>query len=263
MMRIRQIVFAAQDLPASRALLASLFALDKPYRDPGVAKFGVDNAVFSFGDQFIEVISPVEPGTACGRHLARLGDSGYMLILQTDDLARERQRLSALGVRSVWQADLDDIAATHLHPKDVGGAIISIDQPRPASAWRWGGPNWQIQPGPAGRQRVRGIHLRAHQPQAMAERWAQVLGLAPPVAAGDGWRLTLDAGFADFGATAAASQPEGVTGFSLAVADPSAVLDRARASGVPVVGSVVRSVVGPVVASVLRLLGADMTIAPL
>ena len=80
-------------------------------------------------------------------------------------------------------------------------------------------------------------------------------GLAPPDAAGDGWRLTLDAGFADFGATAAASQSEGVTGFSLAVADPGAVLDRARASRVPVVGSVV--------GSVLRLLGADVAIAPL
>ena len=63
--------------------------------------------------------------------------------------------------------------------------------------------------------------------------------------------LPIYAGFADFGATAAASQPEGVTGFSLAVADPGAVLDRARACGLPVVGAVV------------RLLGADVTIAPL
>ena len=257
-MRIRQIVFAAADLQRSSDLIASVFGLSPPYADPGVAEFGLANAVFSFGDQFIEVISPIRPdpdATACGRHLRRHGDSGYMLILQTADLDADRARFAALGVRSVWQSDHSDIRATHLHPKDIGGAIVSVDQPQPHESWRWGGPDWRVLPGPAGRQRVRGIHLRAHQPQAMAERWAQVLGLAPPDAAGDGWRLTLDAGFADFGVTAAASQPEGVTGFSLAVADPGAVLDRARASGVPVVG--------PVVGPVLRLLGADVTIAPL
>ena len=52
-MRIRQIVFAAHNLPQSREALAALFALPLPFRDPGVAEFGIDNAVFTFGDQFI------------------------------------------------------------------------------------------------------------------------------------------------------------------------------------------------------------------
>ena len=53
-MRIRQIVFAAQHLHASREALAVLFDLPPPFRDPGVAEFGIDNAVFTFGDQFID-----------------------------------------------------------------------------------------------------------------------------------------------------------------------------------------------------------------
>ena len=114
-MRIRQIVFAAQDLAQSREQLAALFGLAEPFRDPGVAEFGIDNAVFSLGDQFIEVISPTQPGTACGRHIERHGDSAYMLILQTDDFAREERRLDALGVRRVWRsAAFDNISATHL-----------------------------------------------------------------------------------------------------------------------------------------------------
>jgi hypothetical protein len=251
-MRIRQIVFAAHGLHPSQDLLAGLLQLTQPFRDPGVAEFGIDNAVFCFGDQFIEVISPTLPDTACSRHLARQGDSGYMLILQTDDLARERARFAQLGVRTVWSAEFDDISAVHLHPKDVGAAIVSVDQPRPAASWRWGGPQWQVQQmqptrqmaqaqrGRSGSQRVRGITLRAHQPQAMARRWAEVLGSPAPTDQGGGWRVALDDGFADFQPTRTDSTAEGVAGFTLAVADPQAVLARALTLGLPVVDGRVR-----------------------
>lgn len=264
-MRIRQIVFAAQHLAASRDLLAGVLQLPAPFRDPGVAEFGLDNAVFTFGDQFIEVISPTRPDTACGRHLARLGDGGYMLILQTDDLARERARFDALGVRRVWQADLADISAMHLHPKDIGGAIVSIDEPRPAASWRWGGPDWRVQAGDAGRQRVLGLTLHAREPEALARRWAQVLGLAAPQPLGGdqpneqaegqagrqgrAWRLALSEGFADF--QPAPGGQDAVAGFTLAVADPAAVCARARAAGLAVDGTR------------LQLLGASCSLVPL
>lgn len=231
-MRIRQIVFAAPELAPARALLAGLLQLAPPYRDPGVAEFGLDNAVFALGDQFVEIVSPIQPDTACGRHLARLGSSGYMLIFQTDDLARERARWDAMGVRRIWNRDLDDIRASHLHPKDVGAAIVSVDEPRPAASWRWGGPDWHVAAGAAGRQRVRAITLRAQGPQAMARRWAEVLALPAPVPQGQGWRLTLDDGHVDVVADADA-RGDGVAGFTLAVADPDAVRRRAMAAGLP------------------------------
>ena len=230
-MRIRQIVFAAQDLVASRTALANLLPLGAPFRDPGVGEFGIDNAVFSFGDQFIEVISPSRAGTACGRHLARQGDSGYMLLLQTDDFAREQARWGTLGVRTIWSTRYDDISAAHLHPKDVGGAIVSVDEPRPAASWRWGGPDWHVLPGAPGQQRVRGVTLRAAAPQRMAQRWAQVFDLAPPSASSAGWRVLLEDGFADF-VTEAQGQ-DGVAGFTLAVADPAAMLGAAQRAGLP------------------------------
>ncbi|MEN9627332.1 MAG: hypothetical protein RJA10_559 [Pseudomonadota bacterium] len=230
-MRIRQIVFAAHDLPAARSVLAALLPLGVPFRDPGVAEFGIDNAVFAFGDQFIEVISPTQPDTACGRHLARQGDSGYMLLLQTDDFAREKAHWDRLGLRTIWHTALPDITAAHLHPKDVGGAIVSVDEPRPAASWRWGGPDWLAQqPGERSRQRVRGITMRAADPQAMAQRWAQVFRRPAPHTSADGWRLALDdGGTVDF--IAGASGPDGIAGFTLAVPDPQAVVAAARAAG--------------------------------
>jgi Glyoxalase-like domain len=240
-MRIRQIVFAARDLARSSEQIARLLGLAAPFRDPGVAEFGIDNAVFAFGDQFIEVISPVQPGTACRRHIERHGDSPYMLILQTDDFARDERRLDALGVRRVWRNAFDNISAMHLHPKDIGGAIVSIDEARPAASWRWGGPAWQTGVAPMSdaeaRQRVRGLSLCGPDPQALAMCWAQVLGLGPAIASPDGWCLALQDGQAVFGVAPASGNGSRITSFSLAVTSVPAVLARAHALGLPVQGN--------------------------
>jgi hypothetical protein len=231
-MRLRQIAYAASDLRRASAELAQLLGLDPPYRDPGVAKFGLDNAVYVFGDQFIEIVSPVQPGTTGGRHIERRGDSGYMLLLQTDDLARERQRFKTLGLREIFDAQHDDIRAVHLHPKDVGGAIVSVDEPRPAASWRWGGPDGRPQPGRRGDQRIVGVTVEAVDPQAMAARWASVFGVAEPSAQGGGWRLQLHGATLDF--VRGAARGDGIAGFALALADRPAVLDAARSLGLPV-----------------------------
>lgn len=236
-MRIRQIVFAASDLARAAETLAAVFGLDAPYRDPAVAEFGLDNAVFVFGDQFIEVVSPVRANTAAGRLLDRRGDSGYMLILQTDDFARARARLVEHGVRTVFEAEYPDIRAVHLHPKDIGGAIVSVDQPQPASAWRWAGPQWRLQAGRRGEQRIVGVTIAANDPPAMAARWARVLGLEAPVKEGTAWPLALREGRLEF--VAAGARGEGIDGYTLAVADRRAVLQQARAQGAVVDGDAV------------------------
>ena len=135
-------------------------------------------------------------------------------------------------MRRVWAKDLPDIRATHLHPKDIGGAIVSIDQPLPAASWRWGGPDWAVQAGRAGQQRVVGVTVGADDPPAMARRWAAVLGLGAPISQGATQRLVLDGGWVDF--EAADARGEGIAGYTLAVADRDAVLTRARELGVTV-----------------------------
>jgi len=233
-MRLRQIAFAARDLAATRRQLQQLFTLDDPYRDPGVGKFGLDNAVFVFGDQFIEIVSPVADGTTGGRHLQRRGDSGYMLLLQTDDLARERERFRTLGVREVWSAQHDDVAAVHLHPKDLGGAIVSVDHPLPAAAWRWGGPQWRMQQGARAAQRIVGVTLEADDPRAMAGRWAQVFGLDAPQHRDGAFVLALRDG--ELGFVQSGGRGEGIAAFRLRVAEPAQVLARARELALPADG---------------------------
>src|SRR5580658_9809255 len=169
-LRIRQVVVAANDLAKTVAQLQAALGIRVCYRDPEVEKFGLENALMPIGDQFLEVVSPIRANTAVGRHIERHGDSGYMLILQTDDLARAEARLERLSVRVVWRAAHPDIRAAHLHPKDIGGALVSLDEATPPNSWRWAGPNWQQHVTPEERQQVCAVTLSARDPDAMSHR---------------------------------------------------------------------------------------------
>ena len=114
-LRIRQIVVAVHDLATTVAHFEQVLGIRVCYRDPLVETFGLENALMPIGDQFLEVVSPIRADTAAGRHLDRHGDSGYMLILQTDDLARAEARLERERVRIVWRAAYPDIRSVHLH----------------------------------------------------------------------------------------------------------------------------------------------------
>ncbi|HEV7733911.1 MAG TPA: VOC family protein [Candidatus Binatia bacterium] len=225
-MRLRQVVIAARDLESTVADLTAVFAIDVAYRDPGVGAFGLANAVLPIGDTFLEVVSPIDPTAPAERFLQRRGgDGGYMVMVQSPHLADDLARIRALGVRVVWQIDLDDISGAHLHPADVGAAILSIDEPRPAPSWRWAGPEWE--------QRIRrervcevtGVDLEAPDPAALAARWSVVLD-APE---DDAHRIALDRGTIRVhqGATTA------VRGYELAVTDAAAIVATARGRGLP------------------------------
>jgi hypothetical protein len=80
----------------------------------------------------------------------------------------------------VWSVHLTDMAGTHLHPKDVPGAIVSLDWADPTESWRWAGPSW-IGGAPAHAPGgVVGVTTEVKDPAAAALRWSAVLGLSPP-----------------------------------------------------------------------------------
>ena len=117
--RLRQAVLVASELEPVAALLQEGLGLADPFRDPGVAEFGLANVVFAIGDCFLEVVSPTRPGTAAGRQLERAGgDGGYMALFDLEDLEGARRRAELGGVRTVWRIDLPDISGTHMHPGD-------------------------------------------------------------------------------------------------------------------------------------------------
>jgi hypothetical protein len=174
---LRQVALVAHDCAAVAEELRSAFGWPPPFHDPGVSQFGLTNAVLAAGDTFVEVVAPARTDTAAGRYLERRGgDGGYMAIFQVPDIAFARRRIAALGVRVIWMADLPDIAATHLHPRDVAGAIVSVDWAAPPEAWRWAGPAWTGRAPDHAPGGVTGLTIEVADPAAAARRWAAVLG---------------------------------------------------------------------------------------
>lgn len=230
-MRLRQLALVARDLDRVSEEILSVLAPGAPFADPGVATFGLRNAVFPVGDTFLEVVSPEAPDTTAGRFLDRRGgDAGYMVIVQTESRAADLARLAALGVRVVWEIEFPDISTLHLHPRDVGGAILSLDVAEPSESWRWAGPDWRARSRTEAVVAIEAVDLQSHDPVGLAERWSAVLGrpLAPD---DDGIRrIALDAGEIRF-VPAADDAAEGIAAIALRAVDRAGILARARDRG--------------------------------
>lgn len=217
--RLRQIVMVATDLEAAESAIVDALDVEVCHRDPGVAAFGLRNALFPIGDKLLEVVSPTETGTTAGRFLDRRGhDAGYMVMFEVDDLDDVRGRIAAAGARIVYEAADEGIIGLHLHPADVGGAILSIDATDTWGEWPWAGPGWREHVRTDRVTDVLGVVVDADDPDAMAARWSAVLGRRA-----DGRRIELDEGEIEF--VPARDGSEGVTGFRLAAADGAAPID--------------------------------------
>jgi hypothetical protein len=227
-MRLRQIALVGSDLEVARADITAVLGLGAAYADPGVGKYGLHNGVWPIGDTFLEVVSPTQAGTTAGRLIdKRGGDGGYMAIFQCQDLAAARARIIAQGVRIADQFDGDGVAFTHLHPRDLGGAIVSVDAMVPTERWQWGGPDWQANVRTEVACEIVGAELQGDEPAAMATRWAGALGLEAKAVAG-GWRIETEGGELRF-VTATDGRGEGLGAFDVSVRNPADVLARAKA----------------------------------
>ena len=231
--RLRQIALVATELEPVVSDFHHVLGLDVAYRDPGVATFGLHNAVMPAGEQFIEVVSPTGEGTAGGRYLDRRGgDGGYMVIMQCSDHAPVKARVEAAGVRKVVEHDGEHYQIMQLHPRDTGGSFMEIDVQAGGESmdgpWEPAGPQWQV----ARTDVVQAIvtaDIQADDPQRLGQRWSEILGI----------QLDLIAGVPTIGLDNAAlsfvpvtdGRGEGLRGIGVRVSDAAAVVEAATARG--------------------------------
>lgn len=227
-LRLRQIAVAVTDLGAARADSEAIFGVGHAHEDPGVGRYGLRNAVYRLGDTFLELLTPVADGTTVGRLLAKQNsDCGYMVILQTDQIDEARERIAEASVRVVHQLDRSSGGFTHLHPRDVGGTLLSIDYMDQWDRWEWGGPGWGTQP--VTDSSIVAAEMHGPEPEMMAKRWSAVLG-RPCAHHQDGWRIGLDEGELRF-VGESAGRGEGLRAVDLSSPRPEAIRDRAAQCG--------------------------------
>jgi len=237
-MRLRQVCLVAQRLEPAVADLTAVLGLEVAYRDPLVIYFGLENAVMPINGDFLEVVAPVQENTAAGRHLERRGgNGGYMVLLQCEDALKERERITGLGIRSVFILDNPEYRCTHFHPRDTGGVLLSVDSVAPGAdytepmcMWEPGGPEWK--------QAVRsdvvnglvGAELQSEDPAGLASLWARILGLPLTEGYAGKPQIRLEHGVLRF-VPAADGRGPGVGAMDLKVADRVRLLAAARARG--------------------------------
>jgi Glyoxalase-like domain len=248
-LRLRQIALAAAELSPAVDALTSVLGIEVCFNDPAVRTFGLENALMPVGNQFIEVVAPIEEGTAAGRYLDRRGgDGGYMVITQCDDHDPRRARIEALGVRQAFSFETPgEFRNVQLHPKDTGGSFFEIDEQQGPGAHDADGP-WE----PAGRdwkrhQRldtVDGIvaaELQADDPDALAGRWGEIAEI--PVTRDRHGHPILGLQNAELRFVPCIDgRPEGLGGLDLHAVDGARVLAAADARGVPRTGDTIELV---------------------
>lgn len=239
-LRLRQIALVARVLDPVERQLTSVLATEVCFRDPGVGKYGLHNALWALGGTFLEVVAPVRDSTAAGRYLDRRGgDGGYMFIVDCDDLDARRAQLTALGARIVEDVRAGDAAlwseAVHVHPRDTGGCLLSIDRHAGGAdamgGYLWAGPDWQAK---ARRDAViAGAVLACEDPAATARRWADLLGRSVAASPDGSHELRLDNAIARF-VPIADDRGEGLARVLLSCADPASMIAAAAAIGATV-----------------------------
>ena len=181
-MRIRQLVIAASERDQLASHICEVFDLNVAFHDPGIIYFGLENVLIPIGDTFLEIVTPVKENTTAGRFInRRKGDGGYMVIVDAEDLDQEKKRVESSGIEIVYESQRteEDVTARtiHLHPKQVGGAIISIDKMKPESAWLWAGLDWKEHVNTSNSNILNGVQLQSENPKEMMSKWEHALGV--------------------------------------------------------------------------------------
>jgi hypothetical protein len=194
--QLRQVGFAALDHEAAVQTATGLLELGPGFGDPLLDAVGLADFTAPVGpDTYIEVLAPATPDHSVARWLRRVGGaSGWVLSTQVPSLDGVRERAAAHGVRIAVETQAMGRTIIQLHPLDVG-VLLELDEFLPREAWFWDDL-------PAARAARAARTSKADDilavdvavdaaaspgaPAAMAQTWAAIIGIDPPVATANG-----------------------------------------------------------------------------
>lgn len=184
-LQLRQICLVARELEPMIDDLTTILGIEVCHVDPGVGQFGLENALMPMGHNFLEVVAPIKEDTAAGRYLDRRGgDGGYMVITQADTRKTQqaaRQRALERNVRVAHESTRGEWTLCQLHPGDLEAAFLEIDtdQYNDFDGY-WmpvGGLGWESKVHREVTIDITGVELQSSNPQALANKWAAIVGV--------------------------------------------------------------------------------------
>src|SRR4051795_12677165 len=236
-MRLRQICLVAAHLDPVIPDIAEIMGLNVCYRDGNVAKYGLENALLPVDTILLEVVAPIQHGTAAGRFLDKTGGrGGYMAIFCCDDPDARGRAANAAGVRTANVIDHAPYHGVQLHPRDCRAAFIEFNHtdgsddvlgPYPPA-----GPEWQKSIRKDVTQALLGVEMQSPDPQGLAEHWGKIIGVAASKDASGNPELKLPNCSFSF----VKGPADLMTGLTFRVNDVAKVREAAKAKGCKVAG---------------------------
>jgi hypothetical protein len=236
-LRLRQICLVAPQLEPVIGDIAAIMGLNVCYRDGNVAKYGLENALLPVDTILLEVVAPFQPGTAAGRFLDKSGGrGGYMAIFCCDDPDARGAHANSIGVRTANVIDHTPYRGVQLHPRDCRAAFIEFNHtdgsddilgPYPPA-----GPDWQKSIRKDVTRAMIGVEMESPEPQALAEHWGKIIGVA--VSNDSDGKPELKLPNCSFRFVRGAS--EIMSGLTFRIGDVAAVSNAAKARGYAVAG---------------------------
>ena len=236
--RLRQICLVAPHLEPAVGDIAAILGLDVCYRDPGVAKYGLENALLPVDTILLEVVAPIRDGTAAGRFIERSrGHGGYMAILSCDDPDERGRHAESLGVRIANVIAHPPYRGVQLHPRDCRAAFIEFNHTEGSDdiigPYPPAGPDWQQSIRLDTTVALTSVELQSPDPEDLARHWGRIIGVSVSRGEHDAPELVLPNARLRFmpGGT------EAMTGLEFRVHDVAQVMDAARSRGCPCGGT--------------------------
>lgn len=235
--RLRQICLVAPRLEPVVSDLADIMGLKVCYRDPHVAKYGLENALLPVDSILLEVVAPITAGTAAERFIEKTGGhGGYMAIFCCDDPDERAKRAAGMGVRTANVIDHPPYHAVQLHPRDCRAAFIEFSHTEGSDEilgpYPPAGPDWQKAIRKDVTYALTCVEMQSPEPLALATHWGRIID--GPVGVNSRGEPLLGVPNCSFRFVQGAG--EIMSGLSFRVSDAATVCEAARRKGYAVSG---------------------------
>jgi methylmalonyl-CoA/ethylmalonyl-CoA epimerase len=119
---------AVRDLDAAIAGYEDRYRVTPLYRET-VESQGVEEAMIPLGGSFIQLVSPLSPGSPVGRFLDKHGEGLHHVAFAVVDIEASLEHLASRGAALIDRHPrLGGRGAriAFVHPKDLGGTLIEL-----------------------------------------------------------------------------------------------------------------------------------------
>jgi len=124
--RIHHVNFVVHDLEEAMARFEDALGLD-PFEVIDYRQRGARVARTRVGESWLVLVSPYDPASVPGRHLAEHGEGFFLMSLGYEDIVQQLGRIEASGVELVDQSPRDGILDWRVADiGDLHGAKVQI-----------------------------------------------------------------------------------------------------------------------------------------